>query len=48
MNKINLFGRLTRDPESHTTTSGKNVTRFTLAVERYAVCCMGQAWRCNR
>lgn len=34
MNKVILIGRLTRDPEQRTTTSGKTVTRFTLAVDR--------------
>ena len=34
MNKVILIGRLTKDPEMRTTTSGKSVTRFTLAVDR--------------
>ena len=34
MNKVILIGNLTKDPEMSTTTSGKNVTRFTLAVSR--------------
>lgn len=34
MNKVILIGRLTRDPEVRTTTSGKTVTSFTLAVDR--------------
>lgn len=33
-NKCILVGRLTKDPESTSTTSGVLVTRFTLAVER--------------
>lgn len=33
-NKAILMGRLTRDPESSTSTSGVVVTRFTLAVDR--------------
>ncbi len=34
MNKITLIGNLTRDPESNTTQSGVNFTRFTIAVNR--------------
>lgn len=34
MNKIILIGRLVRDPELSTTTSGKSVCRFALAVQR--------------
>ncbi len=34
MNKVMLIGRLTRDPELRTTTSGKTVTSFTIAVDR--------------
>ena len=33
-NKIILIGRLTKDPESRMTTSGINVTRFSVAVDR--------------
>lgn len=33
-NHITLLGRLTRDPEVRTTTSGKSVTSFSLAVSR--------------
>ena len=33
MNLVILRGRLTRDPEAKTTQSGKNVCRFTLAVD---------------
>ena len=32
MNKVLLVGRLTRDPELRSTTSGMSVTRFTVAV----------------
>ena len=32
MNKVLLVGRLTKDPELRTTTSGVSVTRFTIAV----------------
>jgi single-strand DNA-binding protein len=35
-NKIILVGRLTRDPESRTTASGTQMTRFGLAVDRIA------------
>ena len=34
MNKIILIGNLTRDPESGSTQSGVNFTRFTIAVNR--------------
>ena len=33
-NKIILIGRLTKDPEGRMTTSGINVTRFSIAVDR--------------
>lgn len=35
MNKVFLLGRLVRDPEVKTTQSGKVVTQFTLAVDRF-------------
>lgn len=35
MNKVFLLGRLVRDPEIRTTQSGKMVTTFTLAVDKY-------------
>lgn len=34
LNKIILIGRLTRDPEAKSTTSGNSVATFTLAVDR--------------
>lgn len=34
LNKIIVMGRLTADPELRSTTSGKNVTSFTLAADR--------------
>ena len=34
MNKLTIIGNLTKDPEMRTTTSGKNVCTFTLAVNR--------------
>lgn len=34
MNKVMLMGRLTKDPELRTATTGNNVCRFTLAVDR--------------
>lgn len=34
MNKITLIGNLTRDPETGSTQSGVNFTRFTIAVNR--------------
>ena len=34
INQVILMGRLTRDPETRTTTSGKTVTSFSLAVDR--------------
>lgn len=34
MNKVFLIGRVTKDTELKTTTSGKSVTSFTLAVNR--------------
>ena len=33
-NRVILIGRLVRDPETKTTTTGKQMTRFTLAVDR--------------
>lgn len=35
MNKIILTGRLTAAPDLRTTTTGKSVTEFTLAVDRF-------------
>ena len=34
INQAILMGRLTRDPETRTTTTGKSVTSFSLAVDR--------------
>lgn len=34
INQVILLGRLTRDPESRTTPSGKTVVRFSVAVDR--------------
>lgn len=34
MNKLTIIGNLTRDPELRTTTSGKSVCDFTVAVNR--------------
>ena len=34
MNKLHIIGNLTRDPELRTTTTGKNVCSFTVAVNR--------------
>ena len=34
MNKVILIGRLARDPEMRTTSSGVSVTRFTVAITR--------------
>ena len=34
MNSVNLIGRLTADPELKTTTSGKSVTSFSIAVNK--------------
>lgn len=34
INQVILMGRLTRDPEMRTTPNGKNVTSFSLAVDR--------------
>ena len=34
INQVILMGRLTRDPETRTTTSGKTITSFSLAVDR--------------
>lgn len=34
MNSIQLVGRLTRDPEMRTTTTGKNFVNFSLAVNK--------------
>lgn len=35
MNKVFLIGRLTAAPELRTTTNGKSVSEFTIAVDRY-------------
>ena len=35
MNKVELVGRLTRDPELRTTASGSNVASFTVAVTSF-------------
>jgi single-strand DNA-binding protein len=34
INRVVLVGRLTRDPELRTTTTGKNVTSFSIAVDK--------------
>jgi single-strand DNA-binding protein len=34
MNRVVLIGRLTRDPELRTTTTGKNVVEFSIAVNK--------------
>jgi single-strand DNA-binding protein len=34
MNRVVLIGRLVRDPELRTTSTGKNVVEFTIAVDR--------------
>jgi len=34
MNQINIIGRIGKDPESRTTTSGKQVASFSVAVNR--------------
>lgn len=34
MNNVNLIGRMTKDPELRRTSSGKAVTKFTLAIDR--------------
>lgn len=34
INQVILMGRLTRDPEQRTTTSGKNIASFSIAVDR--------------
>ena len=34
LNNITVMGRLTRDPETKVTGSGKAVTQFTVAVDR--------------
>lgn len=34
INQVNLMGRLTRDPEIRTTTTGKTIANFSIAVDR--------------
>ena len=34
LNQVNMLGRLVKDPEMRSTTTGKNVASFTLAVPR--------------
>jgi len=34
LNRITMIGRLTRDPEIRTTTSGKNIATFSIAVKK--------------
>jgi len=34
INQVNLMGRLTRDPELRTTTTGKTIASFSIAVDR--------------
>ena len=34
INQVILMGRLTRDPEVRTTSTGKNITSFSIAVDR--------------
>ena len=34
MNKLNLFGRLTKDPEIRNTNNGKQIVSFTVATQR--------------
>lgn len=34
MNKVQILGRLTKDPELRTTSTGRSVARFTLAVDK--------------
>lgn len=34
INQVILMGRLTRDPETRTTSTGKNITSFSIAVDR--------------
>lgn len=34
INQVILMGRLTRDPEQRTTTTGKNIVSFSIAVDR--------------
>lgn len=36
LNQVILMGRLTRDPELRTTTSGKSVVSISIAVDRYS------------
>lgn len=35
INQVILMGRLTRDPEQRTTSTGKNVASFSIAVDRF-------------
>ena len=35
LNRIELIGRLGKDPETHLTTTGKKVCTFSIAVDRH-------------
>lgn len=47
MNRVCVVGRLVRDPEKATTSGGKDVANFTIAVDRFGKKDEADFFRCN-